>query len=76
LGGPVEAGVPYTVGERGRELFVPEQDGTIIPNNRLVSGAGPATSAVVNITNNWPAAVNPAQVQRALRIDERNNGPR
>lgn len=35
LGGPVNAGQIYEVGERGRELFVPEQDGRIIPNNEL-----------------------------------------
>lgn len=34
-GGPVSGGVPYEVGERGRELFIPEQDGTIVPNNLL-----------------------------------------
>ncbi|MGU3418532.1 hypothetical protein [Methylobacterium sp. D54C] len=30
-GGPVSAGTPYTVGEMGRELFVPGQDGRIVP---------------------------------------------
>jgi len=30
-GGPVMAGMPYTVGEAGRELFVPDQSGIIIP---------------------------------------------
>ncbi len=29
-GGDVEAGVPITVGERGEELFVPDQDGQIV----------------------------------------------
>jgi hypothetical protein len=31
-GGSVEKGKPYVVGEAGKELFVPEKDGTIIPN--------------------------------------------
>jgi hypothetical protein len=31
-GGPVSGGSPYIVGERGPELFVPSQSGTIIPN--------------------------------------------
>lgn len=31
-GGPVTAGVPYLVGERGPELFVPRMDGGIVPN--------------------------------------------
>lgn len=31
-GGPVSAGMPYMVGERGPEMFVPSQDGNIAPN--------------------------------------------
>ena len=34
-GGPVAGKVPYLVGERGPELFVPKVDGTIIPNHQL-----------------------------------------
>lgn len=30
-GGPVRAGQPYVVGEKRPELFVPKQDGTIVP---------------------------------------------
>lgn len=33
FGGPVTAGLPYMVGERGPEMFVPSQNGTIISNN-------------------------------------------
>ena len=42
-GGPVSAGTPYMVGERGPEMFVPSRSGTIIPN-----GAG-GVSVVVNV---------------------------
>lgn len=31
-GGPVTAGTPYMVGEKGPELFVPGRSGTIVPN--------------------------------------------
>lgn len=31
MGGPVEAGKPYVVGEKRPEVFVPNQSGTIIP---------------------------------------------
>jgi hypothetical protein len=31
-GGPVFPGVPYTVGEAGRELFIPSAPGTILPH--------------------------------------------
>ena len=37
-GGRVEAGTPYMVGELGKELFVPDVSGDIIPNDQL----GPA----------------------------------
>ena len=35
LGGPVAAGQPYMVGEKGPELFSPKTNGTIIPNNQI-----------------------------------------
>ena len=42
-GGPVMAGRPYMVGERGPELFMPNSSGTIIPN-----GAGNTINVHVN----------------------------
>jgi phage-related minor tail protein len=45
-GGPVSAGSPYMVGERGPELFMPSGSGTIIPNNQM-SNMG----ATTNVTN-------------------------
>ena len=36
-GGPVEAGRPYWVGERGRELIVPRSAGTVIPHGQSTS---------------------------------------
>jgi hypothetical protein len=30
-GGPVTGGIPYVIGERGPELFVPDRSGTILP---------------------------------------------
>jgi hypothetical protein len=38
VGGSVFAGTPYIVGERGRELFIPSQNGSIKPNNELANG--------------------------------------
>jgi SLT domain-containing protein len=36
-GGPVSAGRPYLVGEKGRpELFVPGQSGSVIPEDKIV----------------------------------------
>lgn len=31
-GGPVTAGKPYMVGEKGPELIIPDQDGVVVPN--------------------------------------------
>ena len=35
VGGPVEAGKLYKIGERGVEAFVPNMSGTILPNDQL-----------------------------------------
>jgi TP901 family phage tail tape measure protein len=40
VGGHVRSGIPYQVGEFGRELFVPGMDGRIISNNALRSSSG------------------------------------
>lgn len=34
-GGPVSAGMPYVVGEKGPELFVPRAGGQIVPNGQF-----------------------------------------
>jgi phage-related minor tail protein len=51
-GGPVSAGSPYIVGERGPELFMPSGSGTIIPNNQM-SNMGNTS----NVTNNYINAI-------------------
>ena len=45
-GGPVSAGSPYIVGEKGPELFTPSSSGNITPNSAL------GGNTVVNITVN------------------------
>ncbi len=45
-GGPVSAGSPYMVGERGPELFMPSGSGTIIPNNQMGN-----MGSTTNVTN-------------------------
>ena len=47
LGGPVNRGTSYVVGERGPELFVPTTSGKIIPNGGMGGGG-----AVINLTVN------------------------
>ena len=51
-GGPVSAGSPYMVGERGPELFMPSGSGTIIPNNQMSS-----MGSTTNVTNNYINAI-------------------
>lgn len=46
IGGPVEKGKTYLVGEQGQELFTPSSAGTITPNSKL-NGSG--TSDMVNL---------------------------
>jgi hypothetical protein len=36
-GGSVRGGMPITVGERGREMFIPSSNGTIVPNHDMGS---------------------------------------
>ena len=47
-GGSVRGGMPITVGERGRELFVPNTNGTIVPNHDI----GSASNITFNIQAN------------------------
>ncbi len=47
-GGSPPVGVPSLVGERGAELFIPKQAGTIVPNNQLSSVLGQGTTINYN----------------------------
>ena len=38
-GGNAQAGLPYVVGENGPEMFVPNQSGTVIPNNQMAAAS-------------------------------------
>jgi len=61
-GGAVRGGMPITVGERGRELFVPNTSGTIVPNHELANNG-------MNITFNIQA--NDVRGIKELLIDNR-----
>jgi hypothetical protein len=50
-GGPVKGGSPYIVGEKGPELFVPQNSGKIVPNNQL--GTASTNAMTGPITNNY-----------------------
>ena len=59
-GGPVTGGMPYIVGERGPELFMPGRSGTIIPNDALGGGT---TNVVVNVDASGNSSVQGDQQQ-------------
>lgn len=59
-GGPVKAGQPYVVGEKGPELFMPKQAGDIIPNKdigkskmAISSDRGPTNAPITNNYNTY-----------------------
>jgi hypothetical protein len=68
-GGPVTAGMPYLVGEKGPEIVVPGRSGTVIPNNRLAVGGGG-----MNVTINMPPGSNGQDVVAAIQQYEKRNG--
>ena len=56
-GGPVAMGRKYLVGEKGPELFVPNSNGSIVPNSRMGG-----TTVNINVTG----AVDPIGVARQI----------
>ena len=46
-GGPISAGSPYIVGERGPELIVPNQAANVVPNDQLGGN-----NVTINVTTN------------------------
>jgi phage-related minor tail protein len=59
IGGPVQAGSPYMVGERGPEMFVPNQSGSIVPNKKMGGG--------VTVINNVDARGSGADVDQKIK---------
>lgn len=65
-GGPVSAGRPYVVGERGPEMIVPASSGFVIPNHQLGGGGG----VKVSINNqNAPAGYEVGEAQASRLAD-------
>lgn len=78
-GGPVNAGTPYLVGERGPELFIPTGYGNIMDNMAtmatLTRGTPIGGAGTVNVTINMAPGANGEDVVDAIRRYERRNGP-
>jgi len=50
IGGPVQAGQTYLVGERGPELFRPARSGSITPNDQLGGGGNVIVNQTINVS--------------------------
>lgn len=71
VGGPVEGGMPYIVGEQGQELFVPESDGRIVPAGQtaaMMRGGGPV-NITINGYNRDPRSL-AQEISRVLRNEQ------
>ena len=82
-GGPVQAGVPYIVGEKRPEIFVPNQSGRILPDasQGVAAGGGGNTFQIsFNFPNSDPETFKRSEGQIRARMsrviadaDRRNN---
>lgn len=72
-GGPVSSGVPYLVGERGPELFVPGQSGTIVPNEVVQNRGGGGITVVINNNPTYQAGIGPADMAQIEAMQQQNN---
>lgn len=69
IGGHVRAGSPYMVGEGGKpELFVPNQSGTIVPNNKLSGGV--VVNQTINLSTGVQQTVRSEVMQMLPQITE------
>jgi len=82
IGGPVQRGQPYLVGERGPEMFVPSRSGSIIPNGDI-AGGGVVVNQSINISTGVSATVRSeiasllpqiAEASKAAVLDARRRG--
>jgi phage-related minor tail protein len=69
IGGPVAAGVPYMVGEKGPEMFVPTRAGKIVPNGHLGGGAAPVINQSWTIDARGADAAAVERLERAFQAD-------
>jgi hypothetical protein len=69
MGGPVNAGTPYMVGEKGPELFVPSSSGSIVPNGAMGSSGGGSGGVTVNY--NIAAGVSRAELVPILEQERK-----
>lgn len=66
FGGNAIAGRPYLVGESGRELFIPSQNGTVVNNQDTESALGGRGG--VNINFNFTGRITEDEAKRSARV--------
>jgi hypothetical protein len=74
LGGPVSGGQQYMVGERGPELFVPNQSGNIVPNNAIGGQVNVTVSAGAFLGSSDDAREFARRVYGALNDEAKRRG--
>lgn len=70
IGGAVQSGRPYMVGERGAEMFVPNQSGAIVPNDRLGGRNGVIVNQTINVSTGVQQTVRAEISQLMPQISE------
>lgn len=66
VGGPVNAGEPYLVGEKGPELVIPGQSGTVISNDKL-DGVGGTTINIIGWQGDAMSLAREVQRQQQIK---------
>jgi hypothetical protein len=74
-GGPISAGMPTLVGERGPELIVPAVDSTVVRSEYMPRGGGSTINLTVNAGMGTDGRQVGRQIVEALKQYERSNGP-
>jgi hypothetical protein len=67
-GGSVSAGMPVTVGEMGKEVFVPSSNGRIVPNNQL------GGTTIINLNGIIDAESARRSIEKLLQNSARRTG--
>jgi len=74
IGGSVQNGGSYLVGERGPEIFSPNASGSIIPNNKMGGGSGVTINQTINVTTGIQSTVRAEIVQLMPQIAQAAKG--
>ncbi len=72
-GGSVSKGTPYIVGEKGAEMFVPNQSGTIVPNHKM-GGSGVVINQTINLSGDVSAQIRSQVLGMLPSIAEASRG--